>query len=461
MLRLILAPGLVITALALAPSVGVVQKGNRKITVIGTAHTPSRRQREEVEALIAEVKPDAVLVELDAERLEFAWQQPEEAYGGELAAAVRAARRIDAPVVLGDACRPLPAVVEARPLFDLERTRRAWRLLVRKPVAVGVDVERIDVTRALASDPRKALPLLFAASVGAVATAATAQATPIDAPVSGVIEAAADAVAVASSIVSARVADVLLVARDDVLSENALRALELGSRIRSQNLERHRFRFGTDPAECRAAAVPFFASEGPERPFLTLRSPLKVGERRRMNLFEPRWLALLDGVADQNGGSLLGASLATIHAANRCYLRDGDGVDADVVVDPHGACLANIERVEESKRPSGARRVAVWLRGVEAVRAGELATTNAGFLIGRTVVDSALDDEESPGGAASVVAVVGLAHANPILERCAERGLLSSRERGGIDQEVARAIAERQRAAALEPLAWEEYDRAR
>ena len=457
MVRLTLAIGFLTTAAALAPSVGTVVKGNRKITVIGTAHTPSRRQREEVEALIAEVKPDAVLVELDAERLEFAWNQPEEAYGGELAAAVRAARRIDAPVVLGDACRPLPAVVEARPLFDLERTRRAWRLLVKKPVATGVGVERIDVAQALASDPRKALPLLFAASVGAVATAATAQATPIDAPV---IEAAADAVAIASSIVSARVADVLLVARDDVLSENALRALDLGSRLRSSALERHRFRFGTDPAECRLAAAPFFASEGPERPFLTLRSPLSVGERRRMNLFEPRWLALLDGIAGENDGSLLGASLATIHAANRCYLRDGDGVDADVVVDPRGACVAKIERVEESKRPSGARRVAVWLRGVEAVRAEELATTNAGFLTGRTVVDSALDDDEAPGGAASVVAVVGLAHANPILERCAERGLLSSRERGGIDQEVARAIAERQQAAALEPLAWEEYDRA-
>ena len=459
MVRLTLATGLLTTAFALAPSVGTVVKGNRKITVIGTAHTPSRRQREEVEALIAEVKPDAVLVELDAERLEFAWNQPEEAYGGELAAAVRAARRIDAPVVLGDACRPLPAVVEARPLFDLERTRRAWRLLVKKPVATGVGVERIDVARALASDPRKALPLLFAASVGAVATAATAQATPIDAPVSGVIEAAADAVAVASSIVSARVADVLLVARDDVLSENALRALDLGSRLRSSALERHRFRFGTDPAGCRAAAAPFFG-QTETRPFLTLRSPLQVGERRRMNLFEPRWLALLDGVADQNGGSLLGASLATIHAANRCYLRDGDGVDADVVVDPHGACVAKIERVEESKRPSGARRVAVWLRGVEAVRAEGLATTNAGFLTGRVATDAS-DDDEAPGGAASVVAVVGLAHANPILERCAERGLLSSRERGGIDQEVARAIAERQRAAALEPLAWEEYDRAR
>ena len=255
-----------------------------------------------------------------------------------------------------------------------------------------------------------------------------------------------------------RFVDVLLLSRDGTLSENALRALELGSRIRSQNLERHRFRFGTDPAECRAAAAPFFG-QTETRPFLTLRSPLQVGERRRMNLFEPRWLALLDGVAGENGGSLLNASLATIHAANRCYLRDGDGVDADVVVDPRGACLAKIERVEESQRPSGARRVAVWLRGVEAVRAEGLATTNAGFLTGRVATDAS-DDDEAPGGAASVVAVVGLAHANPILERCAERGLLSSRERGGIDQEVARAIAERKRAAALEPLAWEEYDRA-
>ena len=101
----------------------------------------------------------------------------------------------------------------------------------------------------------------------------------------------------------------------------------------------------------------------------------------------------------------------------------------------------------------------MWLRGVAAVRAKGLAATEAGFLTGSVTVD-APDDDEAPGGAASVVAVVGLAHANPILERCAERGLLSSRERGGIDQEVARAIAERERAAALEPLAWEEYDRA-
>ena len=108
MVRLTLATGLLTTAFALAPSVGTVVKGNRKITVIGTAHTPSRRQREEVEALIAEVKPDAVLVELDAERLEFAWQQPEEAYGGELAAAVRrrSGCQRDVPCVVGARASP-------------------------------------------------------------------------------------------------------------------------------------------------------------------------------------------------------------------------------------------------------------------------------------------------------------------------------------------------------------------
>ena len=454
MVRLLLATSLACTA-ALAPSVGTVSKGNRIITVIGTAHTPSLQQREEVEALIAELNPDAVLVELDAERLEYAWQQPEDAYGGELTAAVRAARRIDAPVVLGDACRPLPAVLEARPLFDRERTRRAWHLLIEKPVATGVAVTRVDVAQALASDPRKALPLLLGVSVAAVATAATALAAPVDVPV---LTAAADALAVVATIGAARVADVLLVARDDVLSENALRALDFGSRIRSRSLERHRFRFSTDPDGCRTAAAAFFAERRATRPFLTLRSPLKVGERRRMNLFEPRWLAMLDGVAAQNGGSLRNASLATIHAANRCYLRDGAGVDADVVVDPHGACLARIERVEESTRPSGARRVAVWLRGVEAVRVEGLSPTDAGFLAGN-VAAAAPREDEAPG-AASVVAVVGLAHANPILERCAERGMLSSRERSGMDQEVARAIAERELAAALEPLAWEEYDRA-
>ena len=54
-------------------------------------------------ALIASEKPDVVLVELDAERLQLLWGGDRDVYGGELAEAVRAARAADAPVVRGGA----------------------------------------------------------------------------------------------------------------------------------------------------------------------------------------------------------------------------------------------------------------------------------------------------------------------------------------------------------------------
>ena len=58
----------------------------------------------------------------------------------------------------------------------------------------------------------------------------------------------------------------------------------------------------------------------------------------------------------------------------------------------------------------------------------------------------------------SAVCVVGLAHANSIVEQCAERGLLSAAERGGVDAEVARAVREREAAAGMAELGWKEYD---
>ena len=56
---------------------------------------------------------------------------------------------------------------------------------------------------------------------------------------------------------------------------------------------------------------------------------------------------------------------------------------------------------------------------------------------------------------------VGLAHANSIVEQCAERGLLSAAERGGTDTEVARAVRERAAASGIAELGWEAYDRER
>jgi len=165
----------------------------------------------------------------------------------------------------------------------------------------------------------------------------------------------------------------------------------------------------------------------------------------------------LDGIS--GGSGLVGKSLATIHAVNRCYVGVAGGVDADVVVDPAEARLATVERADEGARPSGARRVGVWLRGGEAVSARGLGPTAGGFLAGAAGAPAASDAAAAPEPV-HVVAVVGLAHANPILERCAERGLRSARERGEMDGEVARAIGEREKAARLANLPWREYDEA-
>ena len=357
------------------------------------------------------------------------------------------------------------------------------------------------------------------------------------------------------------------------LSENALRALEIGAGLKTGKLQRHTFRFSKSPALLAAANAPLFsqsdeeeAGEGDWMPFLTLRSPLKAGEVRRMNLFEPRWLAMLDGISaastrrrsgsgdattiststststSSSSSGLLGATFGTVHAVNRCYVRcyeqggsaeesgEPAEVEADVVVDPRAARLAVVERVEEGVRPvSGDRRLAVWIRGLDPLVAppppegskaeakakpearsepksvakseAEAETEVAGGEHGRRSVEAPVALRPTPGGflagecrvaasattdngddlaargsddgsgsgdgglgdgaeeTVSVVCVVGLVHANPILRRCAERGLRSAAERGELDGEVARAIRERELAGRLADLPWGEYDR--
>ena len=98
---------------------------------------------------------------------------------------------------------------------------------------------------------------------------------------------ATDAFAVVCVVAAARFADLILLARDDVLSENALRALEIGEKLRSGALARHTFRFSTSPEALASENAGVFGSLARDTvPLLTLRSPLAAGEVRRVNLFE-------------------------------------------------------------------------------------------------------------------------------------------------------------------------------
>jgi inorganic pyrophosphatase/exopolyphosphatase len=110
MARLALLTLLVVAAAALSrqpqisrfntlPCVGTVASGSRELLVIGTAHTPCRSSAE-VSALIAQSRPDVVIIELDQERLECLLRTDEQGsgeqlrYGADFAAAVRGAAEV-------------------------------------------------------------------------------------------------------------------------------------------------------------------------------------------------------------------------------------------------------------------------------------------------------------------------------------------------------------------------------
>ncbi|KAH8048238.1 hypothetical protein JL722_12642 [Aureococcus anophagefferens] len=236
---------------ALTPAVGSVSSATRTLTVIGTVHTPSAVQRAEVRAVIDAAQPDAVVVELDAERLETLWDRSRDAtpaYGAELAEAVRSARVRSS----SSATRSSPrAAVEAAPFLDLERIARGARLLAGATAAPpGVARERLDVAAALASDPRKAAPLALSvllAVVGAAVAAAPAETLP------GPAAALLDALAAVAVVFSLRVADVLLLARRRAVGERA-RALEMGAAVKTGALERFTFDFSRRPADLPAGS---------------------------------------------------------------------------------------------------------------------------------------------------------------------------------------------------------------
>ena len=84
------------------------------------------------------------------------------------------------------------------------------------------------------------------------------------------------------------------------------------------------------------------------RPCFTLKRALARGETRRLNLWEPRWLALLDALADANGGGLVGAELGCLLGHTRHYYGDDDDDPsrrvASVVVDNAFARARVVER---------------------------------------------------------------------------------------------------------------------
>ena len=160
--------------------VGCVAGPSGTVVVVGTAHTPCKSEAE-VSEVISMLRPDAVILELDQERLDLLLEgRGASGYGDEFAAAARAADEADAPVILGDVrIRDIRNALlrEWRP--DAARLLRAARLTApawrRTATTASEALVRVDVLRAFMDDPAKLRPL----TGGTVWTAALLAASPL------------------------------------------------------------------------------------------------------------------------------------------------------------------------------------------------------------------------------------------------------------------------------------------
>ena len=185
------------------------------------------------------------------------------------------------------------------------------------------------------------------------------------------------------------VSDVLLKDRDDVLAKNVLKGVDIAKRLRKKELISKQFTFSS------SSSLPSLDDDDDdhdddhdrylldELPIFTLKRPFESrDEIRRLNLFEPRWLRMLDEIARRNDGSLVGAKLGVVLAQNRLYtpenfddVGDDDFDDtsksnenetrnkrvARIVFDPFVQRAKVVDAKESSRPVTGARKVEVFV----------------------------------------------------------------------------------------------------
>ena len=445
-------------------------------------------------------------------------------YGADFLAGAVAAEKLGALVVLGDAkARSLPELARARVFAnpaELLDVPRLWRSLVYLAKALGFGEEeegkndphsdtnnklgykKVQFAQVLAADPGKLRPLAgpaFAAAAALVAAAndaAAAAAVPQTLNVTPLASAqlaatvfgsrmqpsCADLVVTAVALlIAGRATEVLLDDRDDLLAGSAARAAAMISGLESKALQRVSHSFTADADETRNVAIESSThrtlastdtlSEGDARvsagkdtrhslPCFTLRRPLKSGETRTLNLFEPRWLAMMDAAVAANGGDPVGVTIACGLAVNRRYVDDAwlrgvrggrDGMhraedsgnnrcskvcdkndqykrNADLVVE-RWARVARVTSVTEGRRTvTGDRKISVCLEGSEDLRQVEKFSAHpAGYMVAtlmeaneaQTFDEVEEVDDKKKAKTTRVVCVVGLAHCNGVLSRLA------------------------------------------
>ncbi|GMI07989.1 hypothetical protein TrVE_jg13314 [Triparma verrucosa] len=289
--------------------------------VVGTAHTPCNSAAE-VLRVMEDVKPSAIVLELDPERFELLMSDTSSGsyYGAEFLAAVQCAEEMSIPVFFGD----------QKPQDTLRSLLSPATPLLFPPPVPSVTIKLLPV---FLSDPRKFLPLLPSALLLPFLP-------PDPLPLLALL------------LFLYRTYSIGILNRDVVLADAACYAASTVRRLNHKNVWRARFSINS------VRPSPPLPSDS--LPLFTTKRPIKFNEERRLSLFEPRWLRLVDFLSANPG-----ARCALVNAANKVYTPKNDGRAADLILERKARLCVLVSVHETTRLVSGDRKAVIVLKGEE------------------------------------------------------------------------------------------------
>jgi len=457
--------------------------------VIGTSHFRCESYKE-VSSLIHEVKPDGVVIELDPERTlkltlddAIKRQNIDRWFGADFLSAIETCKSLDIPIFLGDEypietkTRFMDTLIDSNSYRPDNLLSAMTSLVVRRYHRQRHNILFVDVIGTFLDDPKKLLPImstLILPFLVFVVTTFIDKSTTISSVTHASISSSAINInindllitilsLISSFIVSCKVYNNLIADRDEVMASNAQRTAETIAMLKSNELIRKQWQFPVNVKEMNDENQPVKTATSMMALF-TLKTPLERNDVRNLNLFEPRWLKMIDRVQQQDQStkenkpvgsgndtaSSCARTIGCVSCTNKFYsavniaateepLSFTEGRYADVIFRRRGR-FGEISSVREGTRPSGARKVSTNIIGKESFylpSSKEIFVASDGYLMasnlqpiddGHQEVNIISDSDREyndvntvkGGDIINIVIVCGLLHANGILEHLSE-----------------------------------------
>jgi len=439
------------------PYVGYASAKNVQFIVVGTSHFRCN-SAQEVQSVIDEVEPDGVVVELDPERAirltkEHAKQQQQQQwFGADFLSAIDVSIERNIPLFIGDEYNQETKSRFVNTIFSIQ-TYNPVKLLS------AMNSSQVDFLQTFMEDPMKLVPLvpsLLAPLLFLIVSMIIGDNFHLMSTSNGNIDSLTTmCLVVVSIIVLSKMYNTLIADRDNILAARTWIAAEVLSSLQRNDTIRKTWSFPVKPVNPLGhnggddVSTTQPQSYNTKIPLFTLKTPLQIGAIRNLNLFEPRWLAMIDRIVfDQTTEGVL-PQFGCVSCTNKFYsvvqTKDGEeGRYADIIFEPV-ARLATLTNVTEATRPSGARKILTQIKGeAEKVHLdeNEISVSKEGYLI--TSVDQvAKETENRPGrekhsrrnkdgflsqeslegktspeteSILNIVVVVGLLHVNGVIE---------------------------------------------